>query len=224
MIPDTIKVRKKIKEAINADTIIEPLGKKYRTDRQINTIRLIHEKVAIYDNLCRRFILEQTTENKRAQDDYSLHLRNVSQLAKYIYTFTENKDEYLWAISKIRALITSEIESGALIISDGLIRNPKTDPYVNAPASGNTITIVLPTRYLEEMRVNLTRLLVDESVRILAPCNNMIIIIETGDIFCDINHSIYQKVRQVIGEFLFEYSLKYCEHNVEKHSYLYIIK
>lgn len=228
MITNSIKVKRKTMESIDSDTTItttpEMPKKKHHTERQLNTIRLIHEKVAAYDNLCRRAILEQTTENKQKQDDYSLHLRNVSQLASYISTFTENVDGYIWATSKIRALITAELKSKSLIISDGLIRNPKTDPYVNLPASGNTMTILLPTNHLEEMRLNLSQLLVDEPVRILAPCNNMILVIETGDTFCEINRSTYQKVRQGIGEFLFEHSLKYSEQSIEKHSYLYFIE
>ena len=227
MITNSIKVKRKTMESIDSDTTItttpEMPKKKHHTERQLNTIRLIHEKVAAYDNLCRRAILEQTTENKQKQDDYSLHLRNVSQLASYISTFTENVDGYIWATSKIRALITAELKSKSLIISDGLIRNPKTDPYVNLPASGNTMTILLPTNHLEEMRLNLSQLLVDEPVRILAPCNNMILVIETGSSFCDISRSIYQKVRQEIGEFLFEHSLKFSEQNIEKHNYLYFI-
>ncbi len=184
--------------------------KKHRTVKQINTIRIIHERVAFYDTLLNNCNAEPTPENQQKLDDYSIHLRNVLQLATYIseYIDANHLEDTLLAYSKIRKVITEEIAAGTILKKDGLLRNPKTNPYENVSATGNVIPILLPTRHIEALKSCLTEALIDEPVRILNPCNNMILIAETGIYTPNINKALNQKIFKIIQLFALEKKLE----------------
>lgn len=184
---------------IEENTVTAP-KKKNRTVKQINTIRIIHERVAYYDILLKNYSSEPTAENKAVLDDYSTHLRNVLQLATYVYDYIEQNryDDTLLSYSKIRKVITEEIDVGTLIRIDGLIRNPKTNPYENISSTGNVIPIILPQEHIDKLKSYLTERLINETVRILVPCNNMILIVETGDHTGHVNEDLKRKIFQAI--------------------------
>lgn len=178
--------------------------KRERTVKQLNTIRIIHEKVAWYDILLEKYNSEPTPENKMVLEDYATHLRNVSQLEEYVYDYVKNMENTLLAKSKIRKVITEELQEGTLIKFEGLIRNPKTNPYENVPSTGNVIPIILPQQYINDLKSYLAKELVNESVRILVPCNNMILIAETGQYTDDINHDLNRKIFEKVMLFASE--------------------
>jgi len=181
------------------ETINTP-KKKRRTLKQINTLKLIHERIDWYDTLRRKYTTEPTPENKEELDNYSVHLRNIRQLALYIGGYIdENKlEDTLLAYSKIRKIILEELEAGNLFKSDGLIRNSNVMPYSNVPSTGNVIPIVLPEKYIEKLKTYLIKELVDESVRILVPCNNLMLIVEIGEHTEHMNEELKRKIFQII--------------------------
>lgn len=194
-----IKPPQKNSNPLTEETINTP-KKKRRTLKQINTLKLIHERIDWYDTLRRKYTAEPTPENKEAMEDYSVHLRNIRQLALYIGDYIDkNKlEDTLLAYSKIRKIILEELDAGNLFKSDGLIRNSNVMPYANVPSTGNVVPIVLPEKYIEELKTHLIRELVDESVRILVPCNNLMLIVEIGEHIGHMNEELKHKIFQII--------------------------
>lgn len=194
------KIRPNVKKNEQTTEKVDIPPKRQRTAKQLNTSYTIHEQVTRYDILLRKYASEPTAENKQELDDYSVHLTNVTQLASHVFNYIDDNhlDNTILALSKIRKIITEEIEAGRLIKIDGLIRNPKTNPYENVSSTGNVIPIILPYEYIDDLKSYLAQRLVNESVRILVPCNNMILIVETGEYTDNVNRALKHDIFKAI--------------------------
>lgn len=197
------------------------IEKKVPTLAQQNSLDIIYAIVSEYDNLVFEYKSNPSSQNKRKMDQYKKNIKNVNSLAEYFLTYCTEKENdnqneseiafdtenTLKAPSKIRKLIDSEIEYGNLIKIDGLIRNPKTVPYDNQSATGNTLTIVIDQLHIDNLIEKLNSVLINEPVKILLPCSNMIIIIELGSYSPNMNKDLYQKIRKIIMDYILGHPL-----------------
>lgn len=205
MVPRRVQERREAKEN---QRLLKESSRKAPTQRQLNTLHIIHELVAEYDNLQRLFTEEPTNINKRKILAYSLHLKSVNQLSEYFIQYTMDKDlDTLNAPSKIRALITNEIKSGTLVKINGLIRTPHTVPYENVSASGNVITVILPPHCVSPLVDALVNNLIDEPVKFIVPCNNMVTIIEIGNYKPSMDPALVKKIHETVFLFFPDYNL-----------------
>ena len=182
--------------------------KKSDTLKYSKTKERIRELVAEYNKLEITYKTAPTAENKRRMVEYAYHLKNPTRLS---ILFQNDKvygtDGFLLGDGRIREAIQQDLNDGNLIKVDGLIRLPNTIPYENVSSTGNTVHILLNPRYIDELITILKTTLIDDSVQITVPCNNMIIIIELGDYTPNINNELLIKIKQIIMEFALTHRL-----------------
>lgn len=175
---------------------------KHDSPRKQKTKEILRELVAEYDKLLVEYTTNPTSENRRRKDEYKCHLKSANKLSSLFRDHIGiERNDTLTNDTKIREVIAEEIKNLNLVKVDGLIRLPKTIPYENISATGNTITIMLNSRFIDELITILKTTLIDDSVQITVPCNNMIIIIELGDYTPNINKELLIKIKQIIMEF-----------------------
>lgn len=206
MVPRRVQERREAKEN---QRLLKESSRKAPTQRKLNTIKVIHELVAEYDNLQRLFTEEPTNINKRKILAYSLHIKSANQLSEYFIKYiAENKIyDTLTASSKIRDIISNELKEGTLVKLNGLIRNPRTVPYENVSASGNMITVILPPHCVSPLVDALVNNLIDEPVKFIVPCNNMITIIEVGNYKPSMDPALVEKIHKTVFRFFPSYDL-----------------
>lgn len=182
----------------NADT--QSQKNKIPTMKQLNTKKIIFDLVAAYDSLLVEYTLNPTAKAKRMLDEYAQHLKNKSQLQTFFINYIDdnNIQDTLSSSSKIRKLITKEIEDKNLIIIDDLIRISRTTPRANDIATGNIISITFPDKYLDALKESLDKALVNQPVHILVPCSNLVLVIELGDHTPTMNNDLRNLVGSVV--------------------------
>lgn len=173
---------------------------RHYTSKQLRTKEVLHEILAEYDTIVTEYDSNPSSANKKKKTDYEHHLKSKNQLAVFFLSYISQNgiQDTLVAEGRIREVISLELEDGELVMVDGLIRSSKTVPRDNVSSTGNTITIVLPERHVDNMVDILKKALVNESARIIVPCNNMIIVIETGEFTNVINDGLYHTVCEVV--------------------------
>lgn len=177
--------------------------KKAPTQKQINTSKLVHELLSYYDELQRMYNANSSEKINAELQAYASRIRSQYQLALLTQETINKRPNIntLTHISKIRELIKSEVDQRRIVKIDGILRNPKTTPYYNMSASGNIITILITPMYIDSLVDVFVKALADFPVRISVPCNNMIMIIEIGEVTEKINPDLHKLVRQKLITF-----------------------
>lgn len=191
------RIRKPMKKGNDTTT------KTHLTKTELKSKEILHEIVAEYDTLLEICKSNPTATNKKNLEAYAYHLENPSRLAARFLDYTVQNE--ISGVSTgeryLRGIINKALKLGELVEVNGLIRNSNTVPLDNISATGNTITILVPTSHIGDLKKHLDIALANQSVQIYTLCRNLIIVVETGEQINVINDELYRIVCEAITDY-----------------------